>query len=82
MLGLCLHTPNERSEVKATLKKWSPGIVEACSRANFVAAMGGLRDGDRLTFERVCEVAAAVLSFGDEVRQGSQLADYKSPTTY
>ena len=53
--------------MKATLKKWWPGVVEACSRANFEAAMGGVRDGDRVTFERVCEVAAAVLAHGDKV---------------
>lgn len=65
--------------MKATLKKWSPGIVEACSRANFVAAMGGLRDDDRVTFERVCKVAAAVLAFGTEVRAVSWVTNITPP---
>lgn len=57
-----------RSEVKATLKAWSPGIVEACSRASFEAAMGNLRGNEKVTFERVCEIAAVVLTSKKEVR--------------
>ncbi|CAM9177663.1 unnamed protein product, partial [Ectocarpus fasciculatus] len=48
-------------EVKATLKAWSPGVVEACSRADFSAAMGGLTSRKTVSFQRVCEIAAAVL---------------------
>ena len=47
--------------MKATLKAWAPGVVEACSRADFSAAMRGLGGGERVSFERVCEIAAAVL---------------------
>ncbi|CAM9225060.1 unnamed protein product [Scytosiphon promiscuus] len=48
-------------EVKATLKTWAPAVVEACSRAEFSAAMGGLRGGEAVSFQRVCEIAATVL---------------------
>ncbi|CAB1106295.1 unnamed protein product [Ectocarpus sp. CCAP 1310/34] len=48
-------------EVKATLKAWSPGVVEACSRADFSAAMGNLTSRETVSFQRVCEIAAAVL---------------------
>ncbi|CAM9258655.1 unnamed protein product [Ectocarpus sp. 4 AP-2014] len=48
-------------EVKATLKAWSPGVVEACSRADFSAAMGDLTSRETVSFQRVCEIAAAVL---------------------
>eukprot|EP00752_Nemacystus_decipiens_P008616 g7695.t1 len=48
-------------EVKAILKTWAPGVVEACSRADFSAAMGDLGGGERVSFLRVCEIAAAVL---------------------
>eukprot|EP00903_Cladosiphon_okamuranus_P010537 g9967.t1 len=49
-------------EVKAVLKTWAPGVLEACSRADFSAAMGGLGGGERVSFQRVCEIAAAVLA--------------------
>lgn len=49
------------SQVKAILKTWAPGVVEACNRADFYAAMGGLSGGERVSFQRVCEIAAAVL---------------------
>ncbi|CBN73996.1 hypothetical protein Esi_0009_0188 [Ectocarpus siliculosus] len=48
-------------EVKATLKAWSPGVMEACSRADFSAAMGDLTSRETVSFQRVCEIAAAVL---------------------
>lgn len=47
--------------MKAILKTWAPGVVEACSRADFAAAMAGLGTGERVSFQRVCEIAAAVL---------------------
>lgn len=47
--------------MKATLKAWSPGVVEACSRADFSAAMGDLTSRETVSFQRVCEIAAAVL---------------------
>lgn len=50
------------------LKAWLPGVVEACARADFADAMGDLRGGDRVTFEHVCEVAAALLASKDKVR--------------
>lgn len=60
-------------QVKAILKTWEPGVVKACSRANFSAAMGGLGGGEKVSFPRVCEIAAAVLGSaggvsGDNIR--------------
>lgn len=48
-------------KVKAILRAWAPGVVEACSRADFSVAMGGLGGGEKVSFQRICEIAAAVL---------------------
>lgn len=58
-------------QVKAILKTWAPGVVEACSRADFTAAMGGLDGGERVSLQRVCEVAAAVLGSVGGVSENS-----------
>lgn len=55
------YPPVPSEQVKAILKAWAPGVVEACSRADFSAAMGGIGGGERVSFERVCAIAAAVL---------------------
>lgn len=63
----------DQSEAKAILRTWSPGMLEACSQGNFAIAMGGLKGSDSMSFERLCEIAAAVLaSSPKQVRDARQ----------
>lgn len=55
------------SEVKAILKTWAPGVVEACSSEQFGLAMQGLKHEEKATFERVCQIAAVVSMLAQEV---------------
>lgn len=54
--------------MKAIIKEWSPGLVEAFSLVDLESTMNGLRGDERVSFEVVCEIAAAITACNAAVR--------------